>query len=45
MNMHAMGRIGNVSEVSKPILFLLSSESSFITGISLPVDGGYLLKG
>jgi len=42
---HAMGRLGRPEEVSRAVLFLLSEEASFITGVALPVDGGYLLKG
>lgn len=34
-------RFGEVSEVVKPILFLLSDESSYINGISMPIEGGY----
>lgn len=37
---HALGRTGHVDEVAKAILYLASSDSSFTTGISLPVDGG-----
>ncbi|XP_026470593.1 uncharacterized protein LOC113374842 [Ctenocephalides felis] len=37
---HALGRPGQVSEVSNAIAFLASEHSSFITGASLPVDGG-----
>ena len=28
-------------EVASAILYLASDEASFVTGISLPVDGGY----
>jgi len=35
-----MGRVGHVLEVAKVVLFLASDESSFISGIALPVDGG-----
>jgi len=42
---HAMRRLGRPEEISRAILFLLSEEASFITGVALPVDGGYLLKG
>jgi NAD(P)-dependent dehydrogenase (short-subunit alcohol dehydrogenase family) len=42
---HAMRRLGSPEEISRAILFLLSEEASFITGVALPVDGGYLLKG
>jgi len=34
--------IGNPEDVANLIVFLLSSNSSFITGTSIPVDGGYL---
>lgn len=35
-----LGRFAEVNEVVDPILFLLSSKSSMITGISMPIDGG-----
>lgn len=35
-----MGRIGKPEEVGKAVVFLASSDSSFITGIELFVDGG-----
>lgn len=38
--MHPIGRVGKPREIADPILFLLSDESSFITGSSLRVDGG-----
>lgn len=37
---HALGRPGEVDEVAEAIAFLASSEASFTTGCSLPVDGG-----
>jgi len=37
-----LGREGRVEEVAYTNLFLASDESSYITGIELPVDGGYL---
>ncbi|XP_078664572.1 3-oxoacyl-[acyl-carrier-protein] reductase FabG-like [Branchiostoma floridae x Branchiostoma belcheri] len=37
---HALGRVGDVSEVAKTIAFLASSDASFITGAQVPVDGG-----
>lgn len=37
---HALGRPGSVEEVSGVITFLASPAASFITGASLPVDGG-----
>ncbi len=35
-----MGRAGTVDEVARAILFLLSEESSYITGAVLPIGGG-----
>jgi NAD(P)-dependent dehydrogenase (short-subunit alcohol dehydrogenase family) len=35
-----MGRLGTTDELASAALFLASDESSFITGIDLPVDGG-----
>jgi len=37
-----MGREGRVEEVANANLFLACDESSYITGIELPVDGGFL---
>lgn len=36
-----LGRWAEAEEVAFPILWLASSEASFITGVALPVDGGY----
>jgi NAD(P)-dependent dehydrogenase (short-subunit alcohol dehydrogenase family) len=37
-----LGREGRVEEVAYANLFLASEEASYITGIELPVDGGFL---
>jgi NAD(P)-dependent dehydrogenase (short-subunit alcohol dehydrogenase family) len=36
-----MGRWGQVEEISGPVLFLCSEESSFVNGATLFVDGGW----
>src|SRR5690242_5701095 len=41
--LHAMGLIGQPEEVADAIAYLASPQSSFITGIALPVDGGLLV--
>ena len=38
---YPMGRFGHVDDVASAILYLASDEASFITGVALPVDGGY----
>jgi len=40
-----MGRPAEPEDVAKAILFLASDDASFITGITLPVDGGWLACG
>ncbi|XP_042228409.1 2-(R)-hydroxypropyl-CoM dehydrogenase-like [Homarus americanus] len=37
---HAMGRFGEVEEVSRAVVFLASDNATFITGATLPIDGG-----
>ncbi|BFZ09418.1 hypothetical protein BsWGS_12457 [Bradybaena similaris] len=37
---HALGRYGEPEEVADCIAFLASEQASFITGASIPVDGG-----
>lgn len=38
---HPMGEIADPIDIANSILFLASDDSRFMTGISLPVDGGY----
>jgi NAD(P)-dependent dehydrogenase (short-subunit alcohol dehydrogenase family) len=40
LDKHPMGRLGRPEEVANAILFLASDEASFITGVTLPIDGG-----
>jgi NAD(P)-dependent dehydrogenase (short-subunit alcohol dehydrogenase family) len=39
---HPLGRFGKAEEVAAAVLFLLSDEAAFMTGVSLPIDGGRL---
>ncbi len=38
---HQLGRFGRPEEVAGAALFLASDDASFVTGVALPVDGGF----
>ncbi|XP_055348434.1 L-xylulose reductase-like [Paramacrobiotus metropolitanus] len=37
-----LGRLGDVDDCVNAVVFLLSDRSKFITGVHLPIDGGFL---
>ena len=39
-----LGRPGRPEEIAAAAAFLASDDASFVTGVALPVDGGYLAK-
>jgi NAD(P)-dependent dehydrogenase (short-subunit alcohol dehydrogenase family) len=41
LSRHPVGRFGQSEEVAASVLYLCSPEASFITGIALPLDGGF----
>lgn len=41
-SIHAMNRWGEAKEIARVILFLSSDEASFMTGVTVPIDGGWL---
>jgi NAD(P)-dependent dehydrogenase (short-subunit alcohol dehydrogenase family) len=38
---HPIGRLGRPEDIAAGVKFLLSDESSFMTGSELVIDGGY----
>lgn len=38
---HPLKRLGRPEEIAAAILYLSSDEAAFVTGVALPVDGGY----
>lgn len=41
---HPIGRIGMPEDIAKAILYLVSEDSSWVTGAILPVDGGVITR-
>jgi len=42
---HPLGRVGRGEEIGKVITFLCSSGASWMTGVDIPVDGGFSILG
>ncbi|EPG67625.1 glucose 1-dehydrogenase [Leptospira wolffii] len=42
--LHPIRRLSEPEEVAKAAVWLCSDEASFVTGVALPVDGGYTAK-
>lgn len=40
--MYPLGRVGEPADVAAAVAFLASDDASWITGITLPVDGGFM---
>jgi len=39
-----LGRVGTPEDIAGPAVFLASDMARYITGVTLPVDGGYLAR-
>ncbi|MEK1895579.1 MAG: SDR family oxidoreductase [Rhizobium sp.] len=43
LNRIPVGRFAESSDIAEVILFLLSDEAAMVNGVSMPVDGGYMI--
>ncbi len=41
---YPLGRVGEPADIAAAITFLASSDAAWITGVTLPVDGGLLVS-
>nr|MDA8319445.1 SDR family oxidoreductase [Actinomycetota bacterium] len=39
-----MGRLGTPAEIAAGVAYLASDDASFVTGLELYIDGGYLAR-
>jgi NAD(P)-dependent dehydrogenase (short-subunit alcohol dehydrogenase family) len=40
--MHPWGELGLSEDIAKAAVWLASDEAAWVTGVALPVDGGYM---
>ena len=40
-----MNRYGSTGEIAAAVMYLVSDEACYTTGIAMPVDGGFLASG
>jgi NAD(P)-dependent dehydrogenase (short-subunit alcohol dehydrogenase family) len=41
--LHPIGRIGEAEEIGEAAVWLCTPAASFVLGVALPVDGGYVI--
>jgi NAD(P)-dependent dehydrogenase (short-subunit alcohol dehydrogenase family) len=40
-----MNRYGTCGEIASAVIYLVSDDARYVTGIAMPVDGGFLASG
>jgi NAD(P)-dependent dehydrogenase (short-subunit alcohol dehydrogenase family) len=45
VRLHPIGRVGRGQDIGNAVVFAVSDMASFITGIDIPVDGGFTILG
>lgn len=40
-----LGRLASIEDLANAVVFLVSDKASYISGVTLPVDGGWLADG
>lgn len=44
MKLQPIGRLASPEEIARAVLWLCSSDASFVTGQALAIDGGYTVQ-
>jgi NAD(P)-dependent dehydrogenase (short-subunit alcohol dehydrogenase family) len=44
LDLTPMGRLGRPEEIAAGVAYLVSDDASFVTGLELYIDGGYIAK-
>ena len=44
VSLHPIGRIGTADEIAAAAVWLCTDAASFVLGVALPVDGGYVIR-
>jgi NAD(P)-dependent dehydrogenase (short-subunit alcohol dehydrogenase family) len=43
-NLHPVGRVGQVEDIARGVLYLLDPANTFVTGTSLAIEGGFMAQ-
>ncbi|MEV0198117.1 SDR family oxidoreductase [Nonomuraea sp. NPDC050691] len=43
--LHPLGRVASPAEIAAAVAYLLSDDAAFVSGVTMPVDGGRSVLG